>query len=389
MKCLINCKIILPQGIREDCMILFDSIIRDILPADSTLSDVEYIDGQGLYVSPGLIDVHSHGCIGEDATTSSEEGIRAMCESVATNGVTSWLPTVMTYPLPELSQAFERFRRLYHDCNEHPDTWKGARILGVNMEGPFISKEKKGAHVPEYIQAPDAEYVKPYQDIIRLLTIAPEVPGGMDFIRDIASSTNIRLAVGHTAAGYDLANEAFDAGATEVTHLFNAMTGIHHRDPGTAGAALTRQDVYCELIADTFHIHKGLFQLVADCKKDHLVLITDSMRAAGLPDGSYDLGGQTVEVKGIHCLLPNGTIAGSVLRLNQGVRNLYQNTDLNLWEAIACASLHPARAIGVADRKGSIEAGKDADLILIDEDVQIYKTFVGGKLCYAHSSQDL
>ena len=140
MKCLINCKIILPQGIREDCMILFDSIIRDILPADSTLSDVEYIDGQGLYVSPGLIDVHSHGCIGEDATTSSEEGIRAMCESVATNGVTSWLPTVMTYPLPELSQAFERFRRLYHDCNEHPDTWKGARILGVNMEGPFISR---------------------------------------------------------------------------------------------------------------------------------------------------------------------------------------------------------------------------------------------------------
>ena len=377
MKCLINCKIILPDRIVTDRMILFDEKIHGVVMADATRTDVEYIDGKGLYAAPGLIDVHSHGCVGEDATTSDEEGIRAMCRSVATDGVTSWLPTVMTYPLPLLAEAFERLRRLKAEgvpC--------GAEILGANMEGPFISMERKGAHMPEYIIPPVPEFVLQYADIIRLITIAPEVDGGMELIRKVAESTDIRIAVGHTAGGYDIANQAFDAGATEVTHLFNAMTGIHHRDPGTAGAALTRKDVYCELIADTFHIHKGLFQMIADCKKDHLVLITDSMRAAGLPDGEYDLGGQLVHKEGIRCLLPNGTIAGSVLRLNQAVHNLYENTDLGLPQAVAAASLHPARAIGVADRKGSLEEGKDADLILVDENMQVYQTYIGGCLCY-------
>ena len=373
MKALINGRIVLKDRIATDLMIVFDEKIREIAPADASRADLEFIDAENHLISPGLIDVHSHGCIGEDATTSDEDGIRRMCKSVAGDGVTAWLPTTMTYPLESLSRTFEMLRRL----KEESRTWDGAQILGINMEGPFISKERKGAHVEEFIIPPNTEYVRQYKDIIKLITIAPEVPGAMELIKELHD--DIHLAVGHTAGGYNEAMAAFEAGATEVTHLFNAMTGIHHRDPGTAGAALTAKNIYCELIADTFHIHKGLFQLVVDCKKDHLVLITDSMRAAGLPDGEYDLGGQMVHKEGIRCTLPSGTIAGSVLRLNIAVKNLYENTNLSLPEAIQAASLNPARAIGVDDRKGSIEPGKDADLILVDEQMNVYKTIVGGR----------
>lgn len=382
MKCLINGTIVLKDRLLTESMIVFDDVIREIVPADATRTDLEYIDAKGRLIAPGLIDVHSHGCVGEDATTSDAEGIRKMCQSVATDGVTSWLPTLMTYPLESLGASFDMLRGLRTESQGDPPAWNGAEILGVNMEGPFISKAKKGAHLEEYIIPPDADFVLSYADLIRLITIAPELEGAMDLIKKLTATTETRVAVGHTAIGYEEALEAFDAGATEVTHLFNAMNGIHHRNPGLVGAALTRKDVYCELIADTFHINKGLFQMVADCKKDRLVLITDSMRAAGLPDGDYDLGGQQVHKEGIHCLLPSGTIAGSVLRLNQAVYNLYTYTDLTLPEAVACASLHPAQAIGVDARKGSIEVGKDADLILIDEDLHIYRTMTRGVTIY-------
>ena len=382
MKCLINGTIVLKDRLMTESMIVFDDVIREIVPADATRTDLEYIDAKGRLIAPGLIDVHSHGCVGEDATTSDAEGIRKMCQSVATDGVTSWLPTLMTYPLESLGASFDMLRDLRTESQGDPAAWNGAEILGVNMEGPFISKAKKGAHLEEYIIPPDADFVLSYADLIRLITIAPELEGAMDLIKKLTATTETRVAVGHTAIGYEEALEAFDAGVTEVTHLFNAMNGIHHRNPGLVGAALTRKDVYCELIADTFHINKGLFQLVADCKKDRLVLITDSMRAAGLPDGDYDLGGQQVHKEGIHCLLADGTIAGSVLRLNQAVYNLYTYTDLTLPEAVACASLHPAQAIGVDARKGSIEVGKDADLILIDEDLHIYRTMMRGVTIY-------
>ncbi len=383
MKSLINCRIVLPDRILDDHMILFDTKIRAIQPADASRSDLTYVDGRGLYAMPGLIDIHSHGCVGEDTTTSSAEGIRRMCRAVAKDGVTAWLPTTMSYPLPALRQVFANLRSLREESEKDPSAWGGAQILGVNMEGPFISRERRGAHKEEYIVPPEREILLENADLIRLVTIAPEAEGAMDLIRELQACPQMHVSVGHTTIGYDAALEAFDAGARHVTHLFNAMTGIHHRDPGLAGAALTRNDVYCELIADTFHIHRGLFPMIAACKKDHLILITDSMRAAGLPEGTYDLGGQQVRVQGIRCLLPNGTIAGSVLRLNQAVHNLVENTDWDLPHAVAAASLHPARAIGLAERKGSIEPGKDADLILADAGMQVYETYVRGEQIYA------
>ena len=382
MKCLINGTIVLKDCLAADMMIVFDDKIREIVPADATRTDLEYIDAKGLLIAPGLIDVHSHGCVGEDATTSDAEGIQRMCRSVATDGVTAWLPTLMTYPLESLGRSFDMIRGLKEKSTSDRKAWGGAEILGVNMEGPFISTAKKGAHLEDYIIPLDKDFVLEFADIIRLITLAPELDGVMDLIRELTTKTETRVAVGHTAIGYDEALEAFDAGATEVTHLFNAMNGIHHRNPGLVGAALTRKDAYCELIADTFHIHKGLFQLVADCKKDHLVLITDSLRAAGLPDGEYESGGQMVRKEGIRCLLPNGTIAGSILRMNQAVHNLFTYTDLTLPEAICCGSLHPACAIGVDSRKGSIEPGKDADLILVDENMNVYRTITGGETIY-------
>ncbi len=382
MKCIINGKLILPDRIVENRAILFRDHIEAI-PETRNIpsSGLEIYDARGKYVAPGLVDVHCHGCVGEDTSDANPDGIRKMSRALIENGVTSWLPTTMTLPLEELDTIFATLREAQKE-SRHKDTWHGAEILGANMEGPFINPKKKGAHKEEYIIPPSAAYVKKHRDIIRLVTIAPEVEGAMAFIDEIHRDTDIALSMGHSAANYEQAMEAIQKGVTHTTHLFNAMTGVMHREPGMAGAALSSR-VNCELIADTFHIHPGLFQMVAKAKGKHLVLITDCMRAGGLPDGQYDLGGQTATVSGIQCRLEDGTIAGSVLRLNKAVENFMRHTDLPIWEIVAAASLNPATAIGEDERKGSLEVGKDADIIIADENFTIQKTFVGGNCEYA------
>ena len=258
--------------------------------------------------------------------------------------------------------------------------WDGARILGVNAEGPFINPGTKGAQAGENIRPGDAAFLKEYLDILRVFTIAPEMPGNMDCVREMAGKTLISM--GHTGATFEEAHAAIDAGVGHVTHLFNAQTALQHRDPGVVGAALTDDRVSAELIADTFHVSANLYPLVTRMKGDKLVLITDCTRAGGLADGEYSLGGQPIFVKGIECRLADGTIAGSVLRLNHAVRNLLANTDLPVWEAVNAASLNPAKRVGIADRKGSIEAGKDADIAICDEAFNIRRTIVGGRSIY-------
>ena len=379
MQAIINGKIVLPDRIVEDAVLLFDAKIEGIVPANELPAAAETIDAAGKYVIPGLIDMHIHGYLGEDASDGSFDGIRTMAEGVAKNGVTSFLPTTMTVSYDELRAAFAQIRKGVEESKY--DTWQGAQILGVNAEGPFITPSKKGAQAGENIRPGDADFLKEYLDIILVFTIAPEMPGNMDCIREMAGKCLISM--GHTNATFDEAKAGIEAGVGHVTHLFNAQTALMHRDPGVVGAALTDDRVSTELIADAFHVNANLFPLVAKMKGDKLVLITDCTRAGGLADGEYTLGGQPIFVNGIECRLADGTIAGSVLRLNHAVRNLLKYTSLPVWEAVNAASLNPAKRIGADGVKGSLEKGKDADIVLCDEEFNICRTISRGRTIYS------
>lgn len=377
MKYIVNGSIILTDGIVENCVLAYDSKICGLTTKDQIPDGAEVIDAKGGYVAPGLVDIHIHGYLGEDASDGSAEGIKTMANGIMKNGVTSWCPTTMTVSMEEINTALNVVRSLKGESKD----WDGAEILGVNLEGPYINPKKKGAQAETHIKPLDAQFVMDNADIISIATVAPEMEGGCEGIKKIRENCNVRVSIGHTDATFEEAIKGIDAGATHITHLFNAQTPLHHRNPGVVGAALVK-DVYTELICDTFHVHKGLFELVAKTKGDKLVLITDCTRAGGMPDGEYTLGGQKIIVNGIECLLEDGTIAGSVLKLNNAVKNVYNNTDMPLWTVVAAASLNPAKAIGVDDRKGSLDEGKDADIIITDSDFNIVKTIIGGKIRY-------
>ena len=378
MRAIINGKIVLPDRLLEDAAVVFGSKIESIISPDKIPEGTEIIDAKGNYVIPGLIDMHIHGYLGEDASDGSFEGIQTMAEGVAKNGVTGFLPTTMTVSYDELRTAFDQIRSAMALSRE--DSWQGAQILGVNAEGPFICPAKKGAQAGEHIRPGDADFLKEYLDILRVFTIAPEMPGNMECIREMAGKTLISM--GHTNATFDEAQAGIEAGVGHVTHLFNAQTALMHRDPGVVGAALTDDRVSCELIADTFHVSRNLYPLVQRMKGDKLVLITDCTRAGGLADGEYTLGGQPIFVKGIECRLADGTIAGSVLKLNHAVRNFMQYASVPVWEAVNAASLNPAKRIGLDSSKGSLEAGKDADIVVCDKDFEIIRTIVSGRSIY-------
>lgn len=377
MKYIVNGNIILKDRIMENSAIGFEGKICEIIDSKQIPEGVELIDAKGGFVAPGLVDIHIHGYLGEDTSDGSAEGIKKMAGGIIKNGVTSWCPTTMTVSMEEINAALNVVRSLKEESKD----WAGAEILGVNLEGPFINPKKKGAQAEAHIKAPDADFVIKNSDIISLATMAPEMEDGCEAIKKIRENCDVKVSIGHTDATFEEALSGIDAGATHITHLFNAQTPLHHRNPGVVGAALLR-DVYTELICDTFHVHKGLFELIAKIKGDKLVLITDCTRAGGMPDGEYTLGGQKIIVNGIECLLEDGTIAGSVLKLNDAVKNVYKNTEMPLWQVVAAASLNPARAIGADDRKGSLEIGKDADIIICDSEFNVMKTIIGGKVKY-------
>ena len=380
MKAILGGRIVTPSAIVDGMAVLFEDRILDLVPESAVPEQAEKIRANGNYVLPGLVYMHIHGYLGADASDGTAEGLKTMAEGVAKNGVTSFLPTTMTVSYPELRKAFAEIRLAMRESAQ--DAWNGAQIMGANAEGPFINAGKKGAQAGEHVKKGDAAFLKEYADVIRVFTIAPEVEGNLDCIREIARDTSLLISMGHTAANYNQACAGVEAGVRHVTHLFNAQTGLNHRDPGVAGAGLTDARVSCELIADTFHIHPALFALVARMKGEQLVLITDCTRAGGLADGEYTLGGQPIFVHGIECRLADGTIAGSVLKLNEAVRNFRAHTDLPLNEIVNMASLNPARRVGIADRKGSIEPGKDADFAIADENMQIVRTVLRGRTIF-------
>lgn len=378
MKAIINGKIILTDRVVENRALLFSDVIEGIVPVASVSEDVEIIDANGGYVSPGLIDIHIHGYLGKDVCDGEEESIRTISNGLLKNGVTAYLPTTMTVDMKVIRKALEVCRGL----KEESKSWRGSEILGCHAEGPFISESKKGAQDPKYILKPDAKFVKEYSDIIKIITLAPETDqNGFAAIREICRDTDVVVSMGHTSADYDTAMAGVRAGVRHVTHLFNAMTPLAHRAPGVVTAALNA-DVSTELIVDTFHVDKCFYDLLWKLKGRKLCFITDCLPAGGLPYGEYTLGGTKIIYNDIVCRLEDGTVAGSVLPLNQGVMNVYKNSNIPLNECVNCASLNPATVIGVADRKGSLDAGKDADVIITDGDFGIKKTIIRGEVKY-------
>ncbi|TDT51883.1 N-acetylglucosamine-6-phosphate deacetylase [Fonticella tunisiensis] len=378
MKAIINGKIIMENEVISGKALLFDEKINGIVDREALndFENLEIIDAEDNYVSPGLIDVHIHGSGGRDTMEGTMEALETISRSIAGNGVTSFLPTTMTMDRESIYRAFDAVREAMKI------NMPGAQVLGTHMEGPFINEKYKGAQNPKYIVEPDYDFIKDYLDVIKILTFAPEKDENHKFIDKMKEHEEIVLSIGHSNATYAQAMEAIERGVRHVTHTFNAMTPLNHREPGIVGAAF-RSNITCELIADTIHVHPAVFKILKDIKgNDKVVLITDCMMAGCMEDGVYELGGQKVVVKDRAARLEDGTLAGSVLTLNRAIKNMLDNTDLEVYEAVAMASLNPARVIGMDDVKGSIKKGKDADLVIFDDEFNAITTIVKGNTVF-------
>lgn len=345
--------------------------------AAKTAANEEVVDGEGCFAIPGLVDTHFHGCVGVDFCDASLEAIGRMAEYEASVGVTSICPATMT--LEE-----ERLHEIMRTAGEYYSKEKksaGAKLVGINMEGPFISAKKKGAQAAEHIRPCSLSLYRKLQEesgnLIRLVDIAPETEGAMAFIDAVKGETVLSIA--HTTADFDTALEAFSRGASHVTHLYNAMPPLNHRDPGVIGAARDAGDCHVELICDGIHIHPSVVRATFEMfGAERIILISDSMRAAGLTDGKYTLGGQDVFVKGARATLADGTIAGSVTNLMGCLRKVVKEMGIPLETAVACATVNPAREIGVDHICGSITPGKPADLVLLDKELKVKAVYVNG-----------
>ena len=327
--------------------------------------DGEVIDAEGLLVLPGLVDIHSHGAAGEDFSDGNPEGLKKILQYEKRCGITSYCPTSMTFPKERLRQIFASIKGA--------QTEDGATVVGINMEGPFLDPAKKGAHVEKWIAAPDVAFVRELnQDadgLVRLVTLAPNMDGAEEFIKEMHEEVCISL--GHTAADYNCASRGMKLGAHHVTHLYNAMQPFGHRAPGLIGAAMDDPECMVELICDGYHIHpsaiRAAFRMFGP---ERVILISDSMRATGMENGTYELGGQEVTVKDRKAVLKDGTLAGSATNL-YGCMCKAVEFGIPLEQAIMAATANPARSIGIFDRVGSIRIGKQADLLLVSENLEL------------------
>ena len=359
------------------------------------IAEEDVLDAGGRYVSPGFLNVHIHGCGGADTMDDTPGALRVIRKKQAEMGVTAFLPTTMTCPWNEIAAALTRV----HAAMRTNGQGVGADILGAHMEGPFISPAEKGSQEASNILPADFAKLAPFTDVLRLVTIAPEelprcagaegagaslatlAPEAHDWsFVEACERAGITVSVGHTAASYEVAAAAVQAhGVHHFTHLFNAMTGLHHRRPGTVGAALDTS-ACVELICDNIHVAPAVQRLVWRLKgRDGLILVTDSMSACGIGDGVYEFGGHEVTVTGERALLADGTIAASIATMNRCIRRFRENTGTSMADVITTVTKTPARDLGIYDERGSLAPGKRADLTIFDDDVQIFATIVGGK----------
>ena len=335
----------------------------------------ETYDASGCWVIPGLTDVHFHGCKGHDFSDGDAEGLAVMAEYELSCGVTQICPAGMTLLEDDLL-------KVCRNAAEHRKSGKGgAELVGVHLEGPFLSYAKRGAQNGAWLHAPDVDMfhrlVDAAEGLVKIVSLAPEEPGAMDFVRAVKDEVTVSLA--HTTANYDIASEALALGARHVTHLFNAMPAFAHRDPGVVGAALDDEKTRVELICDGIHIHPGMVRAVFKMfGKDRVVLISDTMRAAGMPDGDYTLGGQAVKVTGKLAALEDGTIAGSATDL-MGCLKTAVSFGIPLADAVTAAAVNSAKAIGVYDRFGSFDCGKVANAVVLDAELNVKDVFFRGQ----------
>ncbi|MGM0601806.1 MAG: N-acetylglucosamine-6-phosphate deacetylase [Bacillota bacterium] len=368
-----NINIIMNDKIIYGGSIIFGEKIEKIAPYilnDS--SGLEVIDGRGAYLSAGFIDIHTHGACGHDTMEADYNALNSISKALAKYGVTTFLPTTMTMNSVQIKKTLSAVREAAEKGTD------GAEIAGSHVEGPFISEKYIGAQNSRYINDPDSELLKEYYDIIKIVTLAPEKKGALKLIKELKKN-NITAAAGHSAADYEEFQEAREAGMDHFTHLYNAMSGLHHRRPGLVGAALD-SNLTVELIVDLIHHHAAVDRFTIKSKgADRVILVSDSMEAAGLEDGEYRLGGQKVVVKKGAARLENGQLAGSVLTLDKAVRNVMDIVDLDIPEIFRMVTLNPARKLGLDHQIGRIEKNYFADMILLNDKFEILKTFIRGK----------
>ena len=372
--CITNGKVILKNQVVNENVYVDDTLITEISKRQPDQEIV--IDAKGRYVSPGFIDVHSHGRGGSDTMYNTFEDLNTITSNAINTGVTGILPTTMTMSIDDTYAAIK-------NVGDNMDKVAGSKVLGVHMEGPFFNIKYKGAQPEEFMIKPTVEnyhkLVGEYSNIVKKMSLAPELEDS-DKLIEYLVKTGVVVSMGHTNASYDEAVKGIKAGATSGTHTYNAMTPLTHRNPGVVGAIMEHDQVFAELILDGIHVSFPAAKVLLKAKGlDKVMLITDSIEASGLPDGQYKLGNQPVYVKDNSARLADGTLAGSILAMNHAVRNAYQHLDLTINEAVNLASYNPAKNLNLHDI-GEIAVNKKADLIMFDEEINVDFVMIDGNV---------
>ena len=377
-----NCQIIFKDQIKKGAVEIKNGCIKKIYSEcyPKNKKGLQLIDAKGMYLSPGFIDIHIHGAGGADVMEGTTEAISKVAQAIVKHGTTSFVPTTMTVSASEINQTVQAVKALMSGET------KGAQVLGVHLEGPFVSPQAIGAQNPKYLLMPSVEAYKKLiegcEDTVLSLTLAPELEGAKEVI-EYAASRGVKCSAGHSKATYREMRTAMKWGISHITHLYNGMTPFTHREPGIVGAAFD-SDMTVELIADGIHSDYPALRIACKQKtSDKIILITDAMMACTMPEGEYTLGGQAVFLKAGAARLANGVLAGSVLTLDQAINNVFTHCKLPLYEIVKMATYNPARFCKLEHRKGLIREGYDADLVLFDDAIHVKKVWIRGKECYS------